>query len=190
MKVAIINYGAGNIRSLTYALERLGVQPLLTADAEEIRTADRVFFPGVGAAGYAMTQLRASGLADLVPALQQPVMGICLGMQLMCAHSEENDTPALGIFPLAVRKFPEGQGQKVPQMGWNQTHRTDNNTSDWLYFVHSYYAELGDATLATCEYILPFSAALRSDNFLGVQFHPEKSGSVGANWLQSFLLQG
>ncbi|WNJ18726.1 imidazole glycerol phosphate synthase subunit HisH [Pontibacter sp. G13] len=192
MNLAIIKYNAGNIQSVTYALERLGITPILTDDPEEIRRADKVIFPGVGEASTAMRYVREANLQHLIPDLKQPVLGICLGMQIMCRHSEENDTDCLGIFDLEVKRFPEGE-QKVPHMGWNKL--TDLKTplmqglpaDAFVYFVHSYYAELDDACIAQSDYVLPFAAALHKDNFYATQFHPEKSGKVGAKILQNFI---
>lgn len=194
MKVAIIQYNAGNIRSVIFALERFGLEPTLTDDPEVILGADKVIFPGQGEANSAMTYLKAKGLDELILSLKQPFLGICLGMQLMCRYSEENDTPCLGMFDNKVLKFiPEKQEEKVPQMGWNLL--TDirgplfDNLPDepYVYFVHSYYVELGSFTTASADYILPFTAALQKDNFYATQFHPEKSGEVGAQILENFL---
>ena len=189
--IALIDYGAGNIRSVQNALTRLGTSATLTRDHALIMGADKVIFPGVGAAGHAMQQLQETGLDKVIPLLRQPVLGICLGMQLMCAHSEEGDTAALGIFPERVQRFPATG--KVPHMGWNSCsglrgplfagipEETD------FYFVHSYYASQGADTSASCAYLLPFSAALWRDNFHGVQFHPEKSSAAGQRLLLNFL---
>lgn len=191
MKVAIIKYNAGNVQSVTFALNRLGIEPVLTADPEVLRSADKVIFPGVGEASTAMTSVRANALDKIIPQLSQPFLGICLGLQLMCRHSAENDTPCLGIFDLEVRKFPPLG--KVPHMGWNKIHSlkgplmkglTDNA---YLYFVHSYYAEPGHDTIAVSDYVMPFSAALQKGNFYAVQAHPEKSGADGARILQNFI---
>lgn len=191
MKVAVIKYNAGNIHSVRLALQRLGVDPLVTNDHETIRSADKVIFPGVGEASSAMENIRANGIAELLPQLKQPVLGICLGLQLMCRYSEENDTECLGIFDTAVRRFPPQE--KVPHMGWNTIDSlkgdlfSDIASGSYVYFVHSYYAELSEYTVATTSYILPFSAALQKDNFYAVQFHPEKSGMVGEQILRNFL---
>ena len=191
MKVAVIKYNAGNIHSVRLALQRLGVDPLVTNDHETIRSADKVIFPGVGEASSAMENIRANGIAELLPQLKQPVLGICLGLQSMCHYSEENDTECLGIFDTAVRRFPPQE--KVPHMGWNTIDSlkgdlfSDIASGSYVYFVHSYYAELSEYTVATTSYILPFSAALQKDNFYAVQFHPEKSGMVGEQILRNFL---
>ncbi|MDZ4747980.1 MAG: imidazole glycerol phosphate synthase subunit HisH [Saprospiraceae bacterium] len=189
--IAIIDYNAGNTRSVKNALERLGQQAIVTSDADIINKADKVIFPGVGEAGCAMKYLLDLELEGAIGSLSQPFLGICLGLQLMCRHSEESDTTGIGIFDSDVRKFPPAG--LVPHMGWNTL--TDlrgplfkglPENSD-LYFVHSYYAELCSQTTATCAYILPFSAALQSDNFFAVQFHPEKSAETGERILKNFL---
>jgi glutamine amidotransferase len=196
--VAIIRYNAGNIQSVSYAFERLGVPALVTDDPEEIRRAERVIFPGVGEASSAMRYLRARGLDRLIPDLKQPVLGICLGMQLMCRHSEENDTDCLGIFDESVRQFrsPDSVGglrHKVPQIGWNQIYdlRTDLfrgvAEGSYCYFVHGYYAGLGDHTVARTDYIAPYSSAIQRGNFYGLQFHPEKSAGTGEQILKNFV---
>ena len=197
MKVAIIKYNAGNIQSVDYALKRLGVEASVTADQDEIRTADRVIFPGVGEASTTMAYLRKNKLDKLIIDLKQPVLGICLGLQLMCRHSEEGDTSCLGIFEESVKKFVLQHDQlpsmKIPHMGWNtitglKTNLFDNiPEGEYCYFVHSYYATTGANTAASCSYPNPFSASLQKNNFYAVQFHPEKSGSVGAKILQNFL---
>ncbi len=193
MKVAIIDYNAGNVRSVLFAMERLGVEAVLTGSHEAIRKADKVIFPGVGEASTTMAFLRSKGLDRLIPALEQPVLGICLGMQLLCAHSEENDTPCLGVIPQAVKRFVPRANEKVPHMGWNDLHHARGTVVDaacngeFVYFVHSYYVEQGSYTVAEAEYIHPFSAALQKDNFFATQFHPEKSGSVGERILRNFL---
>ncbi|MDO9548344.1 MAG: imidazole glycerol phosphate synthase subunit HisH [Candidatus Marinimicrobia bacterium] len=191
MNIAVVKYNAGNIHSVRLALQRLGIDPLVTADVRKIRSADKVIFPGVGEASSAMENIRQSGIADLIPQLTQPVLGICLGLQLMCRDSEENSSKCLGIFNTAVRHFPPDD--KVPHMGWNRIrdlkgdlfHEIDPDA--YVYFVHSYYAELDPYTVATTDYILPFSAAMQRDNFYAVQFHPEKSGAVGEQILRNFL---
>ncbi len=191
MKVAIINYGAGNIQSIRFAFERLGIHPVLSDDAEEIAAADRVIFPGVGEASSAMTKLRATGLDQLIPDLTQPVLGICLGMQLMCNYSEEGNTSGLGIFDVDVLRF--NQGVKVPQIGWNTIDKLKTYlfegvpNKEFIYLVHSYYAPLCDETIAVSDYGLTYSSALGKDNFYGVQFHPEKSSAVGARILENFV---
>jgi imidazole glycerol-phosphate synthase subunit HisH len=200
MTIAIINYDAGNIRSVIFALERLGVQPILTADAEIIRKADKVIFPGQGEASSAMRSLRERNLDKLIPDLKQPFLGVCVGMQLLCAHSEENDTPCLGVIPQRVLKFSTENGLKVPQVGWNKLKINQqspinsppfilNNLSenDWFYFVHSYYVENGEYTTATANYGGDFSACLRKDNFHAAQFHPEKSSKAGQQLIKNFL---
>jgi glutamine amidotransferase len=197
MKVAIIKYNAGNIQSVDYALKRLGVDASVTADHEEIRTADRVIFPGVGEASTTMAFLKSHRLDKLITELKQPVLGICLGLQLMCRHSEEGDVDCLGIFDETVKKFRLQQdllpSMKIPHMGWNTISNLKSdlfNTSleaQYCYFVHSFYAEIGKNTAATCAYPTPFSAALQKDNFYAVQFHPEKSSKVGAKILENFL---
>jgi glutamine amidotransferase len=196
-QVAIIKYNAGNIRSVLFALERLDVQATVTDDHDFIRQSSHVIFPGVGAANSAMPYLHERGLDVLMRSLTQPFLGICLGMQLMCSHSEEGDTPCLGMFDIAVRKFPavdaNGQRVKTPHMGWNGLYNLqsplmkDVKEADYVYFVHSYYAELSKETIATCNYGLPFSAALNKNNFYGVQFHTEKSAGPGEQILKNFL---
>lgn len=193
MTVAVIDYNAGNTRSVYYALQRLGVDALFTNDREKILKSDKVIFPGVGEANSTMRYLRNSGLDQLIPNLTQPVMGVCLGMQLMCRWSEENDTRCLGIFDVDVLRFRPAAGEKVPHMGWNQIYDLDplmfeaKLEKEYTYFVHSYYIPKTDFTSATCNYIHPFSAAIRRDNFYATQFHPEKSGPVGASILRKFL---
>lgn len=193
MNTVIIKYPGGNIQSVTFALQRLGVAPMVTDRPEEITAADQVIFPGVGEAATAMRYLQAKGLDQVIRDLRQPVLGICLGMQLMCRHSQERNTPGLGIFDTDVIRFT-GESIKVPHMGWNRLY----NTKDWLssgaegifaYFVHSYFVPLNDYTVAQTTYEQPFSAALRKANFFAVQFHPEKSGDAGARMLQAFLNQ-
>lgn len=191
--IAIIDYKAGNIRSLVNAFNRLGVEAILTKDASVLRQADKVIFPGVGEAASAMQHIRANGLDELIPQLKQPVLGICLGLQLMCSHSEERDTPALGIFKEKVKRFPPLGN--VPHIGWNDFIQLKESsplfkgiqTDNDVYFVHSYYAELGDYTAAVSEYLIPFSASLQKDNFYAVQFHPEKSAAIGDRILSNFL---
>ena len=191
MNLVIINYNAGNTQSVTYALQRLGVEPTLSEDPEVIRAADKVIFPGVGEASTAMGFLKERGLDEVIKDLKQPVFGVCLGLQLMCRYSEENDTECLGIFDIDVRKF--APQLKVPQMGWNTLTEMNSPLFDGLteephvYFVHSYYAELSKHTIAKTDYINGFSAALHKDNFYALQAHPEKSGKVGARILENFL---
>lgn len=194
MNVAIIKYNAGNIFSIDYALRRLGIEPVITADKEVIRKADKVIFPGVGEAKNTMEYLQEHQLDRLITDLKQPVLGICLGMQLMCRHSEEGDVPCLGIFDVDVKRFqPVRHEDKVPHMGWNTIQYTDKllfngfEQEEFVYFVHSYYVPLNDFTAARTDYILPFSAALHKDNFYATQFHPEKSGKTGERILQNFL---
>ncbi|MDP4266705.1 MAG: imidazole glycerol phosphate synthase subunit HisH [Bacteroidota bacterium] len=193
MKVAIIKYNAGNVQSVTFALQRLGIEPVLTDNPEILSNADKIIFPGVGEASTAMEYLKERKLDILIPQLKQPVLGICLGMQLMCSYSEENNTPCLDIFNLKVKRFPENKSCKVPQMGWNNIYDLkgqlytgiDNNS--YVYFVHSYYAELSEYTIAKTDYILPFSSSLNKDNFYATQFHPEKSSKTGNCILKNFL---
>ncbi|MFM8362293.1 MAG: imidazole glycerol phosphate synthase subunit HisH [Haliscomenobacter sp.] len=192
--VAIIDYNAGNVQSVCVALERLGVEAVLTNDPVKIKAAEKVIFPGVGEASTTMAFLKSQGLDTLIKQLEQPVLGICLGMQLLCRHSEENDTTCLGIIPQEVRRFRPERGEKVPHMGWNTLQVHPDNTvftpaleGSYVYFVHSYYVEEGPYTTATTEYILPFSAAVQKDNFYATQFHPEKSGAVGEQVLRNFL---
>ncbi len=193
MKVALLKYNAGNIQSVTYALNRLGIDPLLTNDPEEIRSADKVIFPGVGEAASAMKSLQETGLDIIIPQLKQPVIGICVGLQLMCLHSEEGNTQGMGIFDVKVKKFPTKEGFKVPQMGWNTINQLKSKLfagiipDAYVYYVHSFYAEIGKNTAAVTDYVLPYSAALQRDNFYAVQFHTEKSSTVGAEILRNFL---
>ena len=194
MKVAVVKYNAGNIRSVDYALKRLGVEAVITADEAVLRAADKVIFPGVGEAETTMDFLRAGGMDRLIKELRQPVLGICLGMQLMCRHSEEGDANCLGIFDTEVKRFiPQQHVDKVPHMGWNTITNVKGGLfnkqleNKFVYFVHSYYVPVNEYTAATTEYILPFSASLHKDNFYATQFHPEKSGSVGEVILSNFL---
>lgn len=200
MKVAIIKYNAGNIFSVINAVKRLGIEPVLTDDAEQLLSADRVIFPGQGEAHNAMTYLRERGLDRLIKDLKQPVLGICIGQQLLCSHSEEGDTDCLGVFPMDVKKFrPVCHEDKIPQMGWNSlTFRNGENgkgglfdglhDEDFVYFVHSYYVPLHEEyTIATAHFTLDYSAALRKGNFYATQFHPEKSGRVGEMILRNFM---
>ena len=194
MKVAVVKYNAGNIRSVDYALKRLGVEAVITADEAVLRAADKVIFPGVGEAETTMSFLRAGGMDRLIKELRQPVLGICLGMQLMCRHSEEGDANCLGIFNTEVKRFiPQQHVDKVPHMGWNTITNVKGGLfnkqleNKFVYFVHSYYVPVNEYTAATTEYILPFSASLHKDNFYATQFHPEKSGSVGEVILSNFL---
>lgn len=198
MNLAIIKYNAGNIRSVHFALERLGISARITDDERELRLADKVIFPGVGEASSAMQYLRERGLDKVIISLHQPVLGICLGMQLMCKYSEENDTACLGIFDQQVKKFnafpPMQEGMlKVPQIGWNNIFQLSSplfagiGENSFVYFVHSYYVEQGAHTIATANYGVTYSAGIRKDNFYAVQFHPEKSAEVGQKILENFL---
>jgi glutamine amidotransferase len=194
MKTVVIKYNAGNVRSVQFALERLGVEPLLTDDPVEILSADRIIFPGVGEASSAMAYLKQRGLDKTILEAKQPFLGICLGMQLMCAHSEENDTSCLGVFQEKVKRFvADGSAQKIPQIGWNTIHGLKSNLfkdvpeNSHCYFVHSYCAQLGQHTIATADYCGLFSAALQTKNYYGVQFHPEKSARLGATIIENFL---
>ncbi|RYY53238.1 MAG: imidazole glycerol phosphate synthase subunit HisH [Chitinophagaceae bacterium] len=190
-QVVIVKYNAGNIQSVLYALERIGLEAVVTDDHESIRKADKVIFPGVGEASSAMAYLRERGMDSLLVSLKQPVLGICLGMQLMCSHSEEGDTRCLGIFPNEVKKF--NHGLKTPQIGWNNitglktTLFSGLPADPYAYFVHSYYAGLDTHTIAVTDYGVPFSSALHRDNFYGVQFHPEKSANAGEQILRNFI---
>ena len=187
----IIDYGAGNIQSLKFALRRNGYEGILSSDPEEIAAADKVIFPGVGEAGSAMAMLMASGLDLLIPRLRQPVLGICLGMQLMCRYSEEGNTHGLGIFDAEVKRF--SNNVKVPQIGWNQIFDLRSplfegvKENDYIYMVHSYYAPESSESIALTEYGRVYSSALQKDNFYGLQFHPEKSGNTGERILENFL---
>lgn len=191
MKIAIIKYNAGNIHSVRLALQREGIEPLVTDDPDQIRAADKVIFPGVGEASTAMEYLKKKKLDKIITNLNQPFLGICLGLQLMCAYSEENDTECLGVFENQIKKFPPKD--KVPHMGWNTINNLSNGlfkgieNGSYVYFVHSYYAEINDTMIAKTEYILPYASALQKDNYYAVQFHPEKSGKVGAQILRNFL---
>jgi glutamine amidotransferase len=194
MSIVIIKYNAGNIQSVLYALERLGVTATVTDNVEAIQAADKVIFPGVGEASTAMAYLKERNLGHLIVNLKQPVLGICLGMQLMCSYSEENNTTCLGIFEEEVKLFkPTDSSIKVPQMGWNNITQLKTDLfkgvdeNSYTYFVHGYYAALGKHTIATTNYVQPYSSALQKDNFYGVQFHPEKSATVGAQIIQNFI---
>ncbi len=194
MNIAIVKYNAGNIRSVIGALTRLGVTPILTDNEEELRRADKVIFPGVGEASTTMEYFKAHGLDRIIKDLKQPVLGICLGQQLMCSHSEEGDTDCLGIFDVPVLKFqPQRHEDKVPHMGWNTIETTGDGLfkgftkPEFVYFVHSFYVPVCQWTAARTEYILPFTASLHKDNFYATQFHPEKSGPTGERILKNFL---
>ena len=195
MKIVIIKYNAGNIRSVLFALERIGAEALVTDEPDLILAADKIIFPGVGEASSAMNYLRERKMDLLIRNLHQPVLGVCLGMQLLCAHSEENDTSCIGIFNETVRKFSpfEDQYLKVPQVGWNNIYDLKSELftgvpqKSFTYFVHGYYAGLGETTIAKTDYVQPYSAALHKNNFYGVQFHPEKSALVGERILKNFI---
>jgi glutamine amidotransferase len=194
MKLAIIKYNAGNIQSVLNALGRLGVQAEVTANAEDLKSADKVIFPGVGEASSAMQSLKEAGLEQVIKDLEQPVLGICVGMQLLCQHSEENNTDCLGIVPVAVKRFLPAEAMiKVPQMGWNTIYDLRTNLfsgikdNSYIYNVHSYYAEDSRYTIAKCNYGLEYAAAIKKDNFYGVQFHAEKSADTGDKIIQNFL---
>lgn len=194
MKVAVVKYNAGNIQSVMNALRRVGVDPVLTDNPVELRKADRVIFPGQGEASHAMEYLQTHGLDQVIKSLTQPVLGICIGQQLMCEHSEEGNVDCLGIFPAQVlRLHPQKHEQKVPHMGWNQLENVQDpllegiNEGAFVYFVHSFYVPTTDYTIATTNHILSFSSAMRKGNFMATQFHPEKSGSVGERILTNFL---
>ena len=196
MKITLIDYNAGNVRSVLFALKRLGKKAELTSDLKKIGMSDKVIFPGVGEARSTMRFLRAKGLDKLIPQLKQPLLGICLGLQLLCADSEENNTECLGIFRQKVKKFEvqqEGEKLKVPHIGWNDIFGLEGSLfkevpeKSQVYFVHSYYADLGEETCAKCHYGIDFSAALQKNNFYALQFHPEKSADVGELILKNFL---
>jgi glutamine amidotransferase len=193
MKLAIIKYNAGNIQSVLNALERLGVNAEVTDDAGSIRSADKVIFPGVGEASSAMRSLKENDLDKIIKELKQPVLGICVGMQLLCEHSEENDTECLNIVPVRVKRFPSSFKLKVPQVGWNTIFELQSplfkNIPDksYIYNVHSFYAEDSEYTIAKCDYGLEYAAAIKKDNFYGVQFHTEKSAEVGDKIIKNFL---
>lgn len=191
MTLAMVKYNAGNVKSVGFALQRLGITPVVTDDTEELMRADKVLFPGVGNAASAMASLREKGLDKLIPRLKQPVLGICLGMQLLCLHTEEGDTSGLGVIPIAVKKFRHIK--KVPHTGWNTICNlkselfTNIPEGEYMYFVHSFYAVCGTETIATCNYEIPFSASLHKGNFYGIQFHPEISSEAGSRVLSNFL---
>ncbi|WP_304157452.1 imidazole glycerol phosphate synthase subunit HisH [Mesonia mobilis] len=191
MKIVIINYGAGNIQSIKFAIQRLGFEAKLSDDAEEIQQADKVIFPGVGEASSAMKKLKATGLDQLIPQLTQPVLGICLGMQLMCKHSEEGDTKGLEIFDVEVKRF--SNQVKVPQIGWNQISNLQTKLfqgikeQEFMYLVHSFYAEKCKEMIAETNYDVAYASALKKNNFFGVQFHPEKSDKLGLKFIENFI---
>jgi glutamine amidotransferase len=191
MKVVIVKYNAGNILSVQYALRRIGLEAVVSDDHDLIRSADKVIFPGVGEARNTMAYLKDRNLDRLLQELTQPVLGICLGLQLMCRHSEESDTDCIRLFDVGVKRFPPGD--KVPHMGWNAIKELKGrlfagiSSGSYVYFVHSYYAELHELTSATCEYMIPFSAAIEYNNYFATQFHPEKSGETGERILKNFL---
>lgn len=193
MKLAIVKYNAGNVQSVLFALERIGVNAILTDEPEVLKSADKVIFPGVGEAGSAMHYLRDKKLDVVIKELKQPVLGICLGMQLLCKYSEESNTTCLGLFDIAVKKFSNDKINKVPQVGWNNIFNLCSplfrnvNENDFVYFVHSYYAELTTDAIATCNYGLNYGAALHKNNFYATQFHPEKSGRVGEQIVENFI---
>lgn len=193
MTVAVLDSGGANIASVLHALRRLGCEPVFTKDQSIVRKADRIILPGVGAAAQAMITLREHGLAGLIPTLSQPVLGICLGMQLLFESSEEGDTRMLGVIPGRVRRFPDSRTLRVPHMGWNQCsfiqnhYMNDGSQGNWFYFVHSYYAPVSDKTIATTEHGTAVSAIVQLDNFMGAQFHPERSAQAGSNLLRRFL---
>jgi glutamine amidotransferase len=191
MKLLIIDYGAGNIKSIQFAFKRLGINAILSNNIDEIKAADKIIFPGVGEASSAMKMLKESGLNDVIPKLKQPVLGICLGMQLMCRFSEEGNTKGLGIFDVDVKRFTNSL--KVPQMGWNVIFDLKSalfngvKEKEFMYLVHSFYAETCDESIATTDYKISYASALQKNNFYGVQFHPEKSGTEGAKILKNFI---
>ncbi|UXX80537.1 imidazole glycerol phosphate synthase subunit HisH [Reichenbachiella carrageenanivorans] len=191
-KVVIIDYGAGNVKSVKFACERLGLDAELSNDAEVIQSADKLIFPGQGEASSSMRSLEKYGLVEVIKNAKQPFLGICLGMQMMCEYSEENDTKGLGLFPLPVKLFPD-KGLKVPHMGWNEIENLKTplmkglKEKEYMYFVHSYYVPASEWTIASANYPEPFSAALHKDNFYGCQFHPEKSGEFGQQILKNFI---
>lgn len=195
MKVAILKYNAGNVFSVDCALRRLGVEPIVTDNVEQLRRADKVVFPGVGEASSAMAYLRSRHLDELIRSLTQPVIGICIGQQLLCRNSEEGNTECIGVFDTSVKRFSEAPWFKVPEMGWNTIKPLVDNPllkgideNSYVYYVHSYYVPVCDDTIAVTDYSLPFSAAMNKDNFYATQFHPEKSGGVGELILKNFLI--
>ena len=194
MQIAIVKYNAGNIYSVVNAMKRLGIEPILTDDSELLSKADKVLFPGQGNAKEAMTYLKAHHLDQVIANLKQPVLGICVGQQLLCKHSEEGDVDCIGIFDVEVKRFsPQRHEDKVPAMGWNEIYDVSTpllkglGEHPYTYFVHSYYVPVSNETIATANYILPYSAAMHKDNFYTCQFHPEKSGKIGEQILKNFL---
>ena len=193
MNVVVIRYHSGNIQSVLFALQRIGITPILSSDPVVIKNADKVILPGVGEASGTMKELKATGLDKTIKELKQPILGICLGLQLMCKHSEEGNVDCLGIFDLQVKKFNPTGNLKVPHVGWNSINNLKGplfkgiKNNSFVYYVHSFYAEMGNATVATTDYTNPFSAALNKDNFYAVQFHPEKSGEAGESILKNFI---
>jgi len=193
MNVVVIRYGAGNVQSVLFALQRIGINPILSSEPETISKADKIIFPGVGEASSTMKELKSSGIDRLIKELKQPFLGICLGLQLMCKHSEEGNTDCLGIFDLAVKKFIPAPGIKVPHVGWNTIQNLKGSLfkgileNSYVYYVHSFYAEMGQETRAETNYVNSFSASLSKNNFHAVQFHPEKSGTVGEAILKNFI---
>jgi glutamine amidotransferase len=198
MSVAIVKYNAGNVHSVANALRRIGIEPLLTDSPDELRAADKVIFPGVGEASSAMAYLRERGLDKIIASLTQPLLGVCIGMQLLCEHSEENNVDCMGIFPVRIRRFIEPTTTqttryKIPHIGWNTLTAINSplfaklSEQPYMYYVHSYCADISPYTIATTDYITPFSAALQKDNFYAVQFHPEKSGVDGERIYRNFL---
>lgn len=194
--IAIIKYNAGNVQSLTYALNRLGVSPIVTDDIETLRSAQKIIFPGVGEASTAMAYLKERNLDKVIKDLKQPFLGVCLGLQLMCKHSEENDTECLGVFDVNVKKFPltnHSSSFKVPEIGWNSVYNLKSslykgiNEDSYMYFVHSYYAEINPYTISNTQYSCEFSSGIAKDNYYAVQYHPEKSADIGASLLKNFL---
>ncbi len=192
-EVAIIKYNAGNVASVMYALDRIGVKYIWTDDEQQLRSAEKIIFPGVGEASTAMSYLRERGLDKLIPTLKQPVLATCIGMQLLCKSSEENNTPCLGVFDVAIKRF-QSNTHKIPHVGWNQVQFLAEHPllegmkqEEFMYFVHSFYAPMGPLTMASCDYIQPFSAMLHTDNFFAAQFHAEISGLAGQTLLHNFI---
>lgn len=191
MKLVMVKYNAGNVKAVEIALNKLGISPLISNNPDDLLSADRIIFPGVGNAAAAWEDLKRTRLDKLIPTLKQPVLGVCLGMQFLCSHSEEGDTPGLNIVPLEVKRFDNGL--KVPHIGWNNVYASgtelfeDIDENEYFYFVHSYFVEKGKATIATCDYGYPFSAAIHAGNFWGIQFHPEISALAGSCILSNFL---